>query len=471
MNKNLLNVLPGDDVLSQCIHCGLCLSVCPTYEITKLERSSPRGRIKLIKSVARGELPLSDTFSYEMNFCLDCQACETACPAGVKYGSIVEAARVEVNNSVYGSSLKERIKKLILNKIFTSKRTFRLTAKLLYFYQKSGIQKFLHSSGLFRIFFPKLSEIDRLSPPVSRSFSDEVIPEYSVPEGTIKYKTAFLSGCLMNVMFADINIDTVDVLKACGCSVYTPKGQVCCGSLHAHNGEMETAKKLARLTIDTFLTQQPTNHKPQQPTNHKPQTTTNHQPPTTTNQPQTTTNQPPTTNHQQYDYLVSNSAGCGAFMKEYVHLLKDDPEYAEKAEIFSSKVRDFTEFLNELKIHLPLNKIDAGITYHDACHLAHTQKVTAEPREVINSVPGIKYTELEESLWCCGSAGIYNLMQYDTSMIILKRKMENIKKINPGIVITGNPGCIGQLRYGAEKFGVPVEVLHPATLLKRALGS
>ena len=157
MSKNLLNVLPGDDVLSQCIHCGLCLSVCPTYEITKLERSSPRGRIKLIKSVARGELPITDTFSYEMNFCLDCQACETACPAGVKYGSMAEAARVEVSNSEFGNSPKERIKKFILNKIFTSKERFKFTARLIYFYQKSGIQKLLHSSGLLKLFFPKLS--------------------------------------------------------------------------------------------------------------------------------------------------------------------------------------------------------------------------------------------------------------------------------------------------------------------------
>ena len=437
-NTNLLNVLPNDDVFSQCIHCGLCLSVCPTYDITKLERSSPRGRIKLIKSVARGELPLSETFSYEMNFCLDCQACETACPAGVKYGSMVEAARVEVSYSEFGNSNKERIKKFILNNIFTSKKRFKLTARLIYFFQKSGLQKFLHSSGLFKKLFPKLSEIYKLSPRVSDKFSDDIIPEYVLPEGEIKYRTAFLSGCLMNVMFADINKDTIDVLKACGCSVYTPKEQTCCGSLNAHNGEMETAKKLAKHTIDAFLT----------PTiSHKQQTT----------------------NNPQYDYLISNSAGCGAFMKEYAHIFKDDPEYAEKAKIFSAKVKDFTEFLSELKIHIPLNGINAEVTYHDACHLAHTQKITAEPREVIKSMPGITYKELEESSWCCGSAGIYNLMQYETSMIVLKRKMENIKKIHPGIVVTGNPGCISQLRYGVKKFNIDVEILHPATLIKRAL--
>ena len=247
-------------------------------------------------------------------------------------------------------------------------------------------------------------------------------------------------------MFADINKDTVDVLNKCSCSVYTPKEQICCGSLNAHNGEMESAKKLARQTIDAFF----------QPTTNNQQPTTNHR--------------PPTTNKPQYDYLISNSAGCGAFMKEYANIFKDDPGYAEKAKIFSSKVKDFTEFLNEIKINLPLNEIDGNITYHDACHLAHTQKITAEPREVIKSIPGIKYKELEEASWCCGSAGIYNLMQYDSSMVILKRKMENIKNNNPDIVVTGNPGCISQLRYGAKKFNIDVEIIHPATLIKRAMG-
>ncbi len=435
-SKNLLSVLPGDDVLSQCIHCGLCLSVCPTYEITKLERSSPRGRIKLIKSVARGEMPLTDTFSYEMNFCLDCQACETACPAGVKYGSMVEAARVEIDNSSFGLSFKGRIKKFALNKIFTSKKRFKLISRILSFYQNSGMQKFLHSSGLLKIFSSRLNEIDQLSPAISKKFSDEIIPEYSLPKGEIKYRTAFLSGCLMNVMFADINKDTIDVLTECGCSVFMPKDQICCGSLNAHNGQLESAKKLAKHTIDTFLT----------------------------NEKQRTTN-----NRQLFDFLISSSAGCSAFMKEYVHIFKDDPEYAEKAKIFSSKVRDFTEFFSDLNIHLSLNEISELITYHDACHLAHTQKIISQPRELLMSIPNINYNELEESTWCCGSAGIYNLLQYDSSIIILKRKMENIKKTNAKIVVTGNPGCISQIKYGAKKFDVNVEVLHPATLIKRIL--
>ena len=446
-NKNLLKILPDDDVLSQCIHCGLCLSVCPTYELTKLERSSPRGRIKLIKSVAREEMPLTAAFSYEMNFCLDCQACETACPAGVKYGSMVEAARVEVDNSKYGRSFKMKLKKFVLNKIFTSKKKLKIISKLLYYYQITGIQKLLHSSGILKLISSRLNEIAELSPPVSKKFSDEIIPEYSFPEGEIKYNTAFLSGCLMNVMFADINKDAVDVLKKCGCSVFTPREQICCGSLNAHNGQMESAKKLAKHTIDTFLKSNETNEHQQQTSNSKQHMT----------------------DKKLFDFLISASAGCSAFMKEYVHIFKDDPEYAEKAEIFSSRVKDFTEFFSDLNIHLKLNGISESITYHDACHLAHTQKITSQPRELLKSIPSLNYHELDESTWCCGSAGIYNLMQYDSSIMILKRKMENIKKTNAKIVVTGNPGCIAQIIYGAKKFKVDVKVLHPATLINGIL--
>ncbi len=424
--NQLLSVLPNDDILSQCIHCGMCLATCPTYEITKLERSSPRGRIRLIKAVAKSELPITETFSYEMNFCLDCQACETACPAGVKYGSMVEAARVIVNKAGYGSVPGRIIKKLSLNFILTSKSKLRFASRLLYFYQNFGLQKFLHSAGFFKIFSKKLGEIDKLSPMVSKTFSHKIIPEILKPNGKTKYKTAFLTGCLMDVMFADINKDTVDVLNLTGCEVISPREQVCCGSLHAHNGEMETAIKLAKKNIDVF-------------------------------------------GKFEYDYLVSNSAGCGAFMKEYGHVLQDDPVYSEKTKIFSSKVKDITEFLSLILPEINFNEVGGSFTYHDACHLAHTQKVVNQPRKVLGAIPELEIKDLEESTWCCGSAGIYNIVHYEDSMKMLERKMNNIKKTNASAVLTGNPGCIAQLKYGAKKFNVDVEVLHPVTLLKKAL--
>lgn len=423
--QSLIGVMPDDDILSKCIHCGMCLATCPTYEMTKLERSSPRGRIRMISAVARGEMSISETFADEMDFCLDCQACETACPAGVNYGVMVEAARVEVDKAGFGSPIGRLIKKIVFQYILPSKSNLKIVSRFLYVYQKSGLQFLLHTSGLFNLISKKLSEIDKLAPKVSNTFSDGVIPEIIKPDGEVKHKTAFLTGCLMNVMFADINIDTVDLLKAIGCEIFTPKDQVCCGSLNAHNGDKVTALRLAKKNIEAF-------------------------------------------EKQGYEYLVSNSAGCGAFMKEYGHLLSDDPDYAERAAAFSAKVKDLTEFLADIKDELDPGMLDETVTYHDACHLAHTQKVVEPPRTVLKSIPGLNVIPLEESTWCCGSAGTYNIVRYDDSMVILERKMNNIRNTGSKIVLTGNPGCISQIKYGAEKFNVDVEVMHPATFLKRS---
>jgi len=428
--KELLKILPHDDILQQCIHCGMCLATCPTYDITKLERSSPRGRIKMIKSVARGEMEMSRIFADEMNFCLDCQACETACPAGVKYGRMVETARVVIDNTKYVSKAGVTIKRFALRKIVASRDGLKFVSRLLWFYQKTGLQKLVRLSRILKFFSKNLSEIETLSPVIADKFSDTQIKEIELPNGEVKYKTAFHFGCLMNTMFADINIDTIDVLKECGCKIITPHDQVCCGSLMGHNGDMEFALKLARKNIDAF-------------------------------------------DKHDYEYLISNSAGCGAFMKDYAHLLEDEPAYAEKAKRFSSKVKDVMEFFSEQKPELIFNlELEPELTtYHDACHLIHAQKISTQPREVIKSLPGVEYKELEEANWCCGSAGIYNVVRYDDAIKQLERKMGNIKNTNAKIVLTGNPGCMGQIKHGTKKFNVDVEVLHPVTLIKRLLKS
>jgi len=428
--KELLKILPHDDILQQCIHCGMCLATCPTYDITKLERSSPRGRIKMIKSVARGEMEMSRIFADEMNFCLDCQACETACPAGVKYSRMVETARVVIDNTKYVSKAGVTIKRFALRKIVASRDGLKFVSRLLWFYQKTGLQKLVRLSRILKFFSKNLSEIETLSPVIADKFSDTQIKEIELPNGEVKYKTAFHFGCLMNTMFADINIDTIDVLKECGCKIITPHDQVCCGSLMGHNGDMEFALKLARKNIDAF-------------------------------------------DKHDYEYLISNSAGCGAFMKDYAHLLEDEPAYAEKAKRFSSKVKDVMEFFSEQKPELIFNlELEPELTtYHDACHLIHAQKISTQPREVIKSLPGVEYKELEEANWCCGSAGIYNVVRYDDAIKQLERKMGNIKNTNAKIVLTGNPGCMGQIKHGTKKFNVDVEVLHPVTLIKRLLKS
>ncbi|OGU76916.1 MAG: hypothetical protein A2V93_07580 [Ignavibacteria bacterium RBG_16_34_14] len=424
VNYNLLGVLPNDDILSQCIHCGMCLATCPTYELTKLERSSPRGRIKMIKSIARGEIPISEIFADEMNFCLDCQACETACPAGVKYGSMVEAARVEVDNSEYGSFFKKKIKKFTLKYILASKRNLKIVSRLLYYYQKSFLPKIVNKLCEFKIFPQRIIVLESLSPKVSKKFSDSAILEITEPENEIKYTTAFHYGCLMNVMFADINRDTVELLSKTGCKVITPKDQQCCGSLHAHNGDFETAKKLAMENLTVFR-------------------------------------------KHNYDYLISNSAGCGAFMKEYYHLFKDEPELKEAAKSFSERIKDLSEFYSDI-LPFEFKTNNEIITYHDACHLVHSQKIYSQPRKILRAISGLNYKEMDESIWCCGSAGIYNIVRYEDSMKILERKMENIKKSGAEKVITSNPGCMAQIEYGCRKNNLNITVEHLATFLNRS---
>lgn len=429
-NKVLLKkYLPNDEVLTQCMHCGMCLATCPTYEMTKMERSSPRGRIKLIKSVAEGNLDLSNLFAEEMNFCLDCQACETACPAGVQYGKMVESARVVIEQSnVDTSQINKLVKKFMLNSVVAKHYRLKLFARLLYIYQNTAVRKWILKGLSSFNKTKKYVEIESLTPSISKKFSSEIIAEKEYPENPAKYKIAFSTGCIMDVAFADINIDTIEVLKKYDCEIVTPKNQVCCGSLHAHNGQIDKAKELAKKNLEVFST-------------------------------------------HQYDFLVSNSAGCGAFMKEYSHLFKDDPKYAEKAKQFSNRVKDITEFLAAIEPNPLLSSLNDKVTYHDACHLCHSQKITEEPRKVLRRIPDLEIINLEESQWCCGSAGIYNVTQHDDAEKILERKMQNLKETGADIVVAGNPGCIGQLKYGIKKYGLNMEVIHTVSLVKKSMNS
>jgi glycolate oxidase iron-sulfur subunit len=417
--------IPSDDVITNCMHCGLCLPTCPTYNLTGQERSSPRGRIRLIKAVAEGELEMTQGFIDEMNFCLDCQACETACPAGVKYGSLVESARNQIALQGKESFTEKIVKKIFLKNVLSNKGQLKFVAKLLRFYQRSGLERFVNATGILAAIAPKLAKLQKLSPRIDAQFFDETHPEILYPEGKIRYRIGFLSGCIMNVAFSDINNDTVKVLLHNDCEIIIPKDQACCGSMQAHNGDFDTARMLARKNIDVF-------------------------------------------SRFDLDYIVINSAGCGALMKEYGHYLKDDPAYAAKAEAFSRLVLDLTEFLAMFEWKRPTEPFPHRVAYHDACHLAHAQKVTVQPRTLLTQIPGVVPVELPESSWCCGSAGTYNMTHYDDSMKILERKMTNVRSAQAEYVVASNPGCLAQMEYGCELYGVKVEVIHFATLLKKA---
>lgn len=428
--------IPSYDVLVNCMHCGLCLPTCPTFALTGMEKSSPRGRIRLIKAVADGDLPISQGFVDEMNFCLDCQACETACPAGVKYGSLVEAARSQIYELGFESTTSSFFKRIFLDWAFRKQSRLKFLARGLRLYEQIGMKWFLERVGLLRLISPKLHNLQPLTPTISAEFSSDTLPEVLKPKGETKYRVGFLTGCIMDVAYADVNADTVALLLHHGCEVVIPKGQACCGSLQAHNGVMDAARAMARNNIETFK-------------------------------------------REKLDYIIMNSAGCGAFMKEYGHVFEHDMELASDARSISSKVKDITEFLFEIGFRiqgtndLPIGSRFEGkrVSYHDACHLVHTQKISQQPRALIQSIPSIQYVELPESTWCCGSAGIYNIVRYDDSMKLLDRKVGNVKTIMPDIVVAGNPGCLVQMQHGLEEHGVRVELMHTATFLRRACGA
>ncbi|NIA30507.1 MAG: 4Fe-4S dicluster domain-containing protein [Actinobacteria bacterium] len=416
--------IPNEETIINCIHCGMCLSVCPTYQLTGMEKSSPRGRIRLIKIVAEGNLDLTPNFIDEMDFCLDCQACQTVCPAGVKFGQLVEASRDQIAN--VGKDPQHFRKRFFFRFIFPSHARLKIIAAMLRLYQKF-LQKILRKIGFFHLLPKKLGRMDQLAPKISDKFSDKILKEDMRPKGEIKYRVGFLKGCLMNVMFADINKDTVDVLLENDCEVIMPKNQVCCGSLAAHNGDFKSAKSLAKKNIIAFLA-------------------------------------------HDLDAIVINSAGCSAFMKEYGELLQDDPEYSDKAKELSAKVKDVHEFLVEIDFKQPKFPVQKKITYHDACHLAHSQQITDEPRRILQAIPGLEIVELNESTMCCGSAGIYNMVRYDDSMKLLKRKVDNIVDTQAEVVIAANPGCAGQIEYGLRNREIDIKVMNPMTLLKMSYG-
>jgi glycolate oxidase iron-sulfur subunit len=397
----------------------------------------------LIKAVADGDLPISAGFVSEMNFCLDCQACETACPAGVKYGSLVEAAREQIARGRYEGIVTRITKKVVMEWTFMRQGRLKIVARLMRLYEHSGMKGFLSKSGLLGFFSKKLDSIQPLSPSISARFSSDELPEVILPGGKPRFKVGFLTGCIMDVAFADVNMDTVRLLLHHGCAVVVPGGQACCGSLQAHNGGLEAARAMARHNIALF-------------------------------------------DRDDLEFIVLNSAGCGAFMKEYGRVFSDDPEWGPRAKRVSSKTKDITEFLVETGFTPASWSAEIGegkgakrvdsvgglqgkrVSYHDACHLVHTQKISSQPRDLLKSVPGIEYVELPEASWCCGSAGIYNIVRYDDSMKMLDRKVENIQLIQPDIIVTGNPGCMLQIRHGLHEKGMNVELMHTATFLWRA---
>ncbi len=417
---------PGYGDILNCMHCGLCLPTCPTYSLTGRERSSPRGRIQLMRGVSDGRLSVTERFSQEMYFCLGCLACETACPAGVPYGSLLEAARTQVAQLHPSKPLPGLARRLAFL-MFEYPALLRLLGVAMRLYQRTGLRRLVHRLGLLKA-FGALGEMERLLPELAPQPSSRTIPEVTPAVGEQRHRVGVLLGCVMDVLCAKENEATVRVLARQGCEVVAPHACGCCGALHAHAGEMGKARELARQVIATFET-------------------------------------------TEVDQIVLNSAGCGAAMKDYAHWFHDDPVWAERAAALSAKVVDLTEWLATHGLRREgLRPLHLRVTYHDACHLNHAQGVSVQPREVLRQLPGIHFVELPEAGWCCGSAGIYNVTHFTEAVQLLDRKMANLAATGAEVVVTGNPGCLIQLQYGVERSGLATEAVHTAVLLDRAYG-
>jgi glycolate oxidase iron-sulfur subunit len=419
-------------VLQQCMHCGMCLPTCPTYAESQRERHSPRGRIALMRAVADGELPLNATFAEEMSYCLGCLACTTACPAGVDYATLFETARAASEQaSATPQTWKRRfIRWLTLRQLFRSQRRLHVVGRLLRWYQASGLQGAVRRSGALRLLPRRIQKLEPSTPAVQKEFSDRLIGPIELPSGAERrWRVALLTGCVQDLVFADVNRATADVLLANGCEVVTPRLQGCCGSLHAHNGDLASAREMARKLIDAI-------------------------------------------DAAQVDAIISNAAGCGSHLKHYAELLADDAEYAHQAEAWAAKVKDVNEWLVEIGFRPPKASPfgKAGpvvLTYHDACHLCHGQKIARQPRLILKSIPGVEYRELPEASWCCGSAGIYSITHPETANRLRERKWANVHTTGAACVASANPGCTLHLASATDLRG-KTEVVHPVVLLARA---
>ena len=400
---------PEMTLIEDCVHCGFCLPACPTYVLWGEEMDSPRGRIYMMKKSAQGEAPLDQRFGLHMDNCLGCMACMTACPSGVQYNKLIEDTRAQVERNIPRRTTDSLFRKLLFA-TFPYARRLRLLALPMLIYQRSGLQKLLRASGLLRLLPKRLFQMEALLPRVPATFMQR-LPAKVSPVATPRRRVGMLSGCVQQVFFQHVNQATARVLAAEGCEVIIPQAQECCGALMLHSGLDEQAAALARRMIATF-------------------------------------------EKAQVDTIVINAAGCGSTMKEYGHLLREDPAWAARAAEFSAKCKDISEILCELPARSPRHALPMRVAYHDACHLRHAQAIHAEPRRLLATIPSLEVAEIEESSLCCGSAGVYNLLYPEPANQLGDRKVENLLATKAEAVISANPGCLLQLMSGLRRRGL-----------------
>lgn len=416
---------PDPELIADCVHCGFCLPTCPTYLLWGEEMDSPRGRIQLMKMASKGEVGMTEHFVQHIDQCLGCMACVTACPSGVQYDKLIEATRPQIERR-YPRSADDRLFRSAIFRLFPYPQRLRSLLPLLWAYQKAGMTRIVDSPVGRRLLPGRLSGMAAMLPPVRLGGQRSRALPYTPARGERRRRVGVLLGCVQRVFFGDVNAATIRVLVAEGCDVVVPQEQGCCGALSVHAGREGEGLAFARRLIDAF-------------------------------------------ERAEVDTIVVNVAGCGSTLKDYGHLLRDDPAYAERARAFSAKVRDVSELLAELEPVAPRHPIAARVAYHDACHLAHGQGVRKQPRAVLRDIPDLQVVDIPESEICCGSAGVYNLLEPAPAKELGERKARNILSVRPDALVASNPGCLLQIGASLKTQERALPMLHPVELVDASI--
>ncbi|MBD2270169.1 (Fe-S)-binding protein [Anabaena sp. FACHB-1391] len=420
---------PDPKLIDSCVHCGFCLSTCPSYRVLGKEMDSPRGRIYLMDAINEGEIALNTATVEHFDSCLGCLACVSTCPSGVQYDKLISATRHQVERN-YHRSLPDKLIRQLIFSLFPNPDLLRILLFPLLVYQKLGISKLLQATGLIKAISPRLAAMESILPEITLKSFQNSLPDIIPAQGEKRYRVGVILGCVQRLFFSPVNEATVRVLTANGCEVVIPKSQGCCAALPEHQGQTEQAKTLARQMINSFA-------------------------------------------DTNVDFVIINAAGCGHTLKEYGHILADDPEYAEKAKIFAAKVKDSQEFLANIGLTAklsPLTEKNLTLVYQDACHLLHGQKISVQPRQLLKQIPGVTLKEPIDAALCCGSAGVYNMLQPEVAEELGKQKAQNLLNTGADLIASPNPGCSLQIsKYLPDLPGKTISIMHPMELLDYAI--
>lgn len=418
---------PEQDLIDQCVHCGMCLSTCPSYRVISKEMDSPRGRIYLMNAIKNGEAALTEGTTEHFDSCLGCLACVTTCPSGVQYDQLIAATRPQVERN-QPRNLWEKFLRFIIFNLFPYPQRLSLFLPFLWLYQVSGLQKLIRAIGILKI-LPRVEAMESILPKINLKSINKKYPDIIPAKTEKRYRVGVILGCVQRLFFDPVNEATIRVLTANGCEVIIPKSQGCCAALPAHQGQENQAQMLAKQMIESFA-------------------------------------------NTDVDYIIINAAGCGHTLKEYHHILADIPEYAEKAKQFVSKIRDVQEFLIEVGLTANLSAIteeELTIVYQDACHLLHGQKISIQPRQLLRKIPNIKLKEPIDAALCCGSAGVYNMLQPEVANELGQQKVTNLLNTGANLIASPNPGCSLQIQKHLQLQGKQINIMHPIELLDYAI--